>query len=277
MNKVLVIIGLVGFTVTVWGQTVTNADCYEQNQKAVITYSLDKEANIDLEVSVNGSTFEPVDRTHLTGDVGVNVSKGKSKKMEWNVLEDRSALIGDVQFKVVPSESLNAYNKRTKKEASQQNEYAALCKRYFNTNGTFSISFADLGIGGGLRNKRGVAPLYFGSATLRYKFFEIAPCAFALDLSSISASTKTDTEIYWRPQVRFVIPMTEDWAFIFSGGPSLDLFYDWDSGTTNQNRWSVAATARVRYGIKLAQVDFFAGYEHGAITAGATISLKWGK
>ena len=89
MKKSLSVIGLVMACVTVWGQTVTNADCYEKDQKAVITYSLDKEANIDLEVSINGEAYEPIDRTHLTGDAGINVSKGKSKKIVWDVLSER--------------------------------------------------------------------------------------------------------------------------------------------------------------------------------------------
>ena len=273
MKKSLSVIILVMACVTVWGQTVTNADCYEKDQKAVITYSLDKEANIDLEVSINGEAYEPIDRTHLTGDAGINVSKGKSKKIVWDVLSERSSLVGDVQFRVVPSESYNNYNKRIRKENYYKSGYPALCNKYFNTNGTFSLSFADVGIAAGIRDKKGIAPFYFGAATVRYKYFELTLVSFAVELSSISS--KDVTEIYWRPQARFIIPMTEDWAFVFSGGPSYDILDAW--GVSDSKRWSVAATARVRYGIKLAQVDFFAGYEHSAIVAGAAISLKWGK
>lgn len=273
MKKSLLVIGLVMVYVTVWSQTVTNADCYEKDQQAVITYSLDKEANIDLEVSVNGQEFEPIDRTHLEGDAGVNVSKGKSKKIVWDVLSERSALVGDVQFRVVPSESYNNYNKRIRKENYYKSGYPALCTSYFKTNGTFSLSFADIGIAAGLRDKKGIAPFYFGAATVRYKYFELTLVSFAVELSSISS--KDVTEIYWRPQARFIIPMTEDWAFVFSAGPSYDILDAW--GISDNRRWSVAATARVRYGIQLAQVEFYAGYEHSAIVAGAALSLKWGK
>lgn len=275
MRRSLLVIVFVMACVTVWSQTVTNADCYEQNQKAVITYSLDKEANIDLEVSVNGQVFEPVDRTHLSGDAGVNVSKGKSKKIVWDVLSERSSLVGDVQFRVVPSESYNNYNKRIRKENYYKSGYPALCNKYFKTNGTFSLSFADVGIAAGIRDKKGVAPFYFGAATLRYKYFEVSLVSFAIELSSISSRTTDVTEIYWRPQARFIIPMTEDWAFVFSGGPSYDILDAW--GVSDSKRWSVAATARIRYGIKLAQVEFYAGYEHSAIIAGAALSLKWAR
>lgn len=276
MKKGLIAIGLFMVSVTVCGQTVTNADCYEDGQKAVVTYSLDKEANIDLQMSVNNSAFQTLDRTSLSGDVGTNVRKGKNKKIVWDVLKDCNSLVGDVQFRVVPSESLNAYNKRINRENYYLNGYPATCKKFYNNAGTWSISFADVGIGGGFREHKGQVPLYFGIGTFRYKFIEVSIVAFSVELTSAPRfdedmySYGGDTQIFWEPQLRFVLPMTEKWAFVFSGGPSLDIMSDYD-------RWYFAATARVRYGLSLAQMDLFAGYEHRAIVAGVSLSLKWSR
>ena len=277
MKKGLIAIGLIMVSVAVCGQTVTNANCYEDGQKAVVTYSLDQEANIDLQVSLNGSTFSTLDRTSLSGDVGTNVRKGKNKKIVWDVLKDCNSLVGDVQFRVVPSESLNAYNKRIKRQNYYRTGYPATCNAYYDNAGTWSVSFADVGIGGGFRDGKGQVPLYFGIGTFRYKFIEASLVAFSVELTTAPRFNADsyeydsgETEIYWEPQVRFILPMTEKWAFVFAGGPSLDIMADYD-------RWWFAATARVRYSLSLTQMDLFAGYEHRAIVAGISVSLKWSR
>ena len=206
MRKIGIIIVLLVSFVTVWGQTVTDADCYEQDQKAVITYSLDQKANIDLQMSLNGAPFQTLDRTSLSGDVGANVRKGKNKKIVWDVLNDCNSLVGDVQFKVVPSESLDDYNKRIQKENYYRTGYPALCRSYYKSVGTWSVSFADMGIAGGVRDREGKAPLYFGIGTFRYKFFEVSLVAFKLELTSAASAYSMNTtydapDFYWEPQV----------------------------------------------------------------------------
>ena len=276
MKKGLLVIGFMMVTWTVCGQTVTNADCHEDGQKAVVTYSLDQEANIDLQMSLNGAEFRTLDRTSLSGDVGTNVRKGKNKKIVWDVLQDCNSLVGNVQFRVVPSESLNAYNKRIKRENYYRNGYPATCNQFYNNVGTWSVSFADVGIGGGFREHKGQVPLYFGIGTFRYKFIEVSIVAFSVELTTAprfdneSYSYGDETQIFWEPQVRFLVPMTDHWALVFAGGPSLDIMADYD-------RWWFAATARVRYAMSLAQTEVFVGYEHHAIVAGVALSLRWSK
>lgn len=274
MKKIVVTIGLLMGFVTVWGQTVTNADCYEENQKAVVIYSLDKEANIDLQVSINNSAFQTLDRTSLSGDVGTNVKKGKDKKIVWDVLKDCNSLVGDVQFRVVPSESLNDYNKRIQKENYQRTGYPVTCNSYFKNSGTWTISFMDIGIAGGIKDRMGQVPLYFGLGTFRYKFFEVSLIAFSCELTSVSRSYNSydysDSDVYWEPQVRLVLPIADHWSFLLSCGPSLNISASYD-------RWYFAATARARYDLRFAQTDIFVGYEHHAVVAGLSFSLKWGK
>ena len=275
MRKLVVILAFFN-VVTCLGQTVTNADCREENQKAIVTYSLDKEANIDLQVSLNNGAFQTLDRTSLSGDVGTNVRKGKNKKIVWDVLRDCNSLVGDVQFRVLPSESLDDYNKRIRREQYQRTGYPATCNSYFSNVGTWSISFADVGVAGGIRDREGQAPLYFGLGTFRYKFFEVSVVAFACELTSAAASYEiiryADVQFYWEPQVRFILPMTDHWAFVFAGGPSLSL-----GDVYGRDRWSFTATARARYALRLAHVDLFAGYEHHTAVAGISVSLKWSR
>lgn len=274
MRKVFGIILSLLCVVAVYGQTVTNADCYEENQKAIVTYSLDKKANVDLQVSINNSAFQSLDRTSLSGDVGTNVKKGTHKKIVWDVLKDCNSLVGDVQFRVVPSESLDDYNKRIKKAQYQRSGYPATCNAYFSEVGTWSISFLDGGLAGGIHDQKGKVPMYFGLGTFRYKFIEIAPIAFSWELTSASRDAdsytyySSDSDIYWEPQLRFLLPMTSKWAFVFSGGPSLKL---------GDKEWSYAVTARARYGMRLLNMDLFAGYEHETIVAGLHLSLNFGR
>ncbi len=290
MKRAFGLIGLVQWllfcVVAVWGQVVTNADCYEEGQKAVITYSLDKKANIDLQMSLNNGSFQTLSRTSLSGDVGTNVSKGKNKKIVWDVLKECNSLVGDVQFRVVPSESLDDYNKRIAKENYQRTGYPATCRGFFDSQGTWSISFADIGIGVGVLDKKAQVPIYFGLGTFRYKFVELTVIAFSWETTSFadtfssnsysyssysySTTPSSDTKIYWEPQLRFVLPMTDRWGFVVAGGPSLDVMADYD-------RWSFTATGRFRYGLSLLQMDLFAGYEHRMIVAGLSLSLKWGR
>lgn len=276
MRGIALVTGLCISITSVLGQVVTNADCYADGEKAVITYSLDKEANIDVQVSLNNGSFQTIERSSLSGDAGVNVRKGKNKKIEWDVLKDRTSLVGDVQFRIIPSESLNAYTKRINRENYQKTGYPALCNRYFSRVGSWSISFLDVGIGAGVRDRKGQAPLYFGIGAFRYRFVEVSLVSFAWELTSTArtyslASLSSDaTRIYWEPQVRFVLPMTDRWAFVFAGGPCLSLRDETD-------KWSFTANARIRYDISLALMDLFAGYEYNTALIGIAFSLKWSR
>ena len=81
-------------------QNVTNVDFYQEDDKIVITYDLDKLSDIYLSVSTNGGiTFSDRIVEHVTGDIGAKVSSGHNK-IVWDVLKNQNELSGNIVFKV---------------------------------------------------------------------------------------------------------------------------------------------------------------------------------
>lgn len=81
-------------------QNVTNVDFYQEDDKIVITYDLDKLSDIYLSVSTNGGiTFSDRIVEHVTGDIGAKVASGHNK-IVWDVLKNQNELSGNIVFKV---------------------------------------------------------------------------------------------------------------------------------------------------------------------------------
>lgn len=81
-------------------QNVTNVDFYQEDDKIVITYDLDKLSDIYLSVSTNGGiTFSDRIVEHVTGDIGAKVASGHNK-IVWDVLKNQNEFRGDVVFQV---------------------------------------------------------------------------------------------------------------------------------------------------------------------------------
>ena len=66
-------------------QNVTNATACQEGQNIAVYYDLDGNANICLEMTIQG-TKHPM--YSLSGDIGKYVEKGKKKKIVWHVLDD---------------------------------------------------------------------------------------------------------------------------------------------------------------------------------------------
>ena len=84
-------------------QNVTNAACRQEGNKIVVTYSLDKPADIELWYSTDwGKNYKgPLKRVY--GDVGRNVHSGNNS-IVWDVLEEVESLVGSgIVFRVVPT------------------------------------------------------------------------------------------------------------------------------------------------------------------------------
>lgn len=81
-------------------QSVTNVDYYQSGKQIVVTYSLDKTANISVFCSTDGGSTFGSALKRVTGDVGSNVAPG-SKSLTWDVLAETEKLTGDnIVFKV---------------------------------------------------------------------------------------------------------------------------------------------------------------------------------
>ena len=89
------------FSVCIHAQNITNQDFYQDGNKVIITYSLDKSADIQVFLSQDGgNTFGPALK-NVSGDVGSNISPGSEKRIIWDALSEYEKLVGtDFVFKI---------------------------------------------------------------------------------------------------------------------------------------------------------------------------------
>jgi len=254
--------------VTASAQQVSNADYYEKDRKLYVTYSLDKIANINLFVSINGGTYRLVDDTNLSGDVGKNVKAGSKKTIVWDVLREREELIGEVAFKVVAEQSSREMEKAKVAESKKTNSssgYASLRERFYENAGSFDLALAELGVGVSLNNPVGI-PLTLSALTFRYKMVEIVPASFTYNLMGLKENPRSG--MYWKPQARVVFPIGKKFALVPSIGPSLDLF---------NPKWWLIATLHLRClysSTSGSYLDLYVGYEDEGYTVGLTYTYS---
>ncbi len=238
-------------------QKVSNANCYEKDNKIYITYSLSKEADISVSVSVDGEPFRQISTRYLSGDVGTNVKAGTKKTIIWDVLSEKELLVGDVRFSVTATESLN--NTYIKSSGNQPLTFSDKCNNYYATTGVADVALFEIGVATALKRTVGY-PITVSLFTLRYKLLEVAPASFTYDIRSMVKSPQTG--LYWKPQARLVIPLKDNFAFVPSVGPSLDIF--------NPTWWFVLTVHfRYLYGNNC-HIDFYAGYEDDGFSLGVT-------
>ena len=87
-------------------QTVSNVQAEQVGKQIVITYSLDKQADISICYTTDGGKTFSAPLKQVTGDVGKNIAAGKHT-ITWNVLEEVDKLIADdIMFVVIPSKDI---------------------------------------------------------------------------------------------------------------------------------------------------------------------------
>jgi len=84
-------------------QRVTNVTAEQQGQELVISYALEADGpvNIDLFVSTDQGKNWQGPLSNCSGDVGKNVLADASKRIRWAVLEERELAGDGIRFKVV--------------------------------------------------------------------------------------------------------------------------------------------------------------------------------
>ncbi len=84
-------------------QTVSNVQAEQVGKQIVISYSLDKQADISVCYTTDGGKTFSDPLKQVTGDVGKNIAAGH-RTITWNVLEEVDKLIADdIMFVVIPS------------------------------------------------------------------------------------------------------------------------------------------------------------------------------
>ena len=84
-------------------QRVTNVTAEQQGQDLVISYALEADGpvNVDLFVSIDQGRNWQGPLSNCSGDVGKNVLAGTSKRIRWAVLQERELAGDGIRFKVV--------------------------------------------------------------------------------------------------------------------------------------------------------------------------------
>ncbi len=102
MKKVFTqILLLFVFLCGTFAQYVSNVSFYQEGKNVVVTYSLDKAADVSLQVSTDGGKTFSADLQKVSGNVGKNTKAGNNRVV-WDVLSERECLIGnDIVFQVV--------------------------------------------------------------------------------------------------------------------------------------------------------------------------------
>lgn len=121
MRKYLIIFLYLTSHLSLVGQNVTNVQVQQKGTNIIITYHLDKEANVTLHYGIgHNTTIKP---KHVYGDVGTNIRPG-IKTITWEVLKEYDKFVyNNVQFLVSASQSSNAIAKDLQKTNRQQ-QYA---------------------------------------------------------------------------------------------------------------------------------------------------------
>lgn len=85
MSRFIFLLSFIFATIALFAENVTNVYVWQEATEIIITYDLDKEADITLSYTVQGRTMPEPYSVH--GDVGTNIAPG-SKEIVWKVLED---------------------------------------------------------------------------------------------------------------------------------------------------------------------------------------------
>ena len=100
MKQLINFLILLLFTTGLTAQNVTNADARQEGKKIIISYMLDKAADISVYCSMDGGKTFGAALQQVTGKVGKNVSAG-SNTIVWDVLAETDKLQGEnIVFKV---------------------------------------------------------------------------------------------------------------------------------------------------------------------------------
>ncbi len=95
---ILLLVGIL-FSFALSAQNVTNADFYQEGENIIITYDLDKIADVIVQISTDGGKTFSAPLKRVSGDVGKNVLPG-TNRIIWDVLAEYGELVGDIIFEI---------------------------------------------------------------------------------------------------------------------------------------------------------------------------------
>ena len=152
INRIILCL-FIFLSVKSFGQRVDITSTEQKGGQIYIRYNLEGgEGKYEIKLFVKGSnsSYWSTPLTHVSGDVGLNQTRGTNKLIVWDVLNEREKLQGDYVFGIeaVNTTQNEKYNKRIAKEIKnskllRHSSYAAYTCNIFNNPFGLSIYSAN--------------------------------------------------------------------------------------------------------------------------------------
>lgn len=99
-QRFVIFILLLSFALSVLAQNATNVRVRQEGETIVITYDLDKKANVRIWIAM-GQSNQYTELKAVTGSVGKDISAGVNKQIIWQPLQEQTEFVAqNVRFKV---------------------------------------------------------------------------------------------------------------------------------------------------------------------------------
>ncbi len=93
-RKIYILSFCIAFCANLFAQNVSDVSFYQEGKNIIVTYSLDKTANVSVQVSTDGGVTYSAPLKHVSGDVGKDVTAG-TKQIVWDVLSEYDSFSGE--------------------------------------------------------------------------------------------------------------------------------------------------------------------------------------
>ncbi len=142
-ERFIILVFLCVFVANVMAQNATNVEARQEGNLAVITYTLDKTADVTVQVSTDGGRTFSAPLTKVTGDVGRGVWAGNNR-IVWDILAERNRLVGaNIVFRVNAISSKNAKKKTRQSKTKKYDGIGGFNKCHFQIYITAPFKFGS--------------------------------------------------------------------------------------------------------------------------------------
>ncbi len=173
-------------------QNVSDVTFYQEGKSIVVTYSLDKTANVSVQVSMDGGATYSAPLKHVSGDVGKGVTAG-AKQIVWDVLSEYDNFTGDNVMFLVTAEG---------------------GKRSFTVNGvTFNMIHVQVDPSTQTKSRNKLSDFYIGETEVTQALWEAV-------MGTTIEQQRDKTEEYWKER------RVEDYhCSLYGIGPNHPMYY----------------------------------------------------
>lgn len=273
MKRITIFLSLcIASFATAMAQNVSNVTTSQSGSDIIISYDLDKEADIHISYSIDGgrnyTQLQKVD-----GDIGMNVSKGR-KHATWHVTaETESFHHNDVRFMVTAEESYANYTKRIEdqekayKKEQRKLAAASAYTNYIHAHDKYEVILGEVKLG------------LLTCVDFSLNLFALRLGPVEIDWAQVGVTRQFVGDVYtslqYCPEIKGLIPWSDNFAVVLGIGPTIN----WDSYNNEFNIGSdVRAHVMAEVGVMhhwgtLGFSEYFLRYNNYGVSIGASFGL----